>query len=46
MRVVDKTSGKTLAMYCVNFVPVWDGMAASRNSIYMATLDGRVVCMR
>jgi len=46
LRVVDKASGNTISMYSVNFLPVWDGMAASRNSVYLATLDGRVICMR
>jgi hypothetical protein len=44
--VVDKTTGATLSAYSVNFLPVWDGMAVSRNSIYMATRDGRVLCLR
>lgn len=45
-RVVSKSTGATLASYDVNFLPVWDGMAAARASIYVATQDGRVVCLR
>jgi outer membrane protein assembly factor BamB len=45
LRVVEKATGNTLAMYGVDFLPVWDGMAASRSSLYIATRDGRVVCM-
>ena len=30
----------------VNFLPVWDGMVAAKESLYLATRDGRVVCMR
>jgi outer membrane protein assembly factor BamB len=46
LRIVDKGTGNTLSAYSVNFLPVWDGMAVSRNSIYMATRDGRVLCLR
>jgi hypothetical protein len=45
-RVISKTDGSTLASYKLDFLPVWDGMAAARSSIYMATKDGRVVCLR
>jgi hypothetical protein len=46
LRVVDKSSGNTLASYSLNFLPVWDGMAAANQSLYLATRDGRVVCLR
>jgi hypothetical protein len=46
LRVVDKTSGNTLAMYSVNFLPIWDGMAAAGQSLYLSTLDGRLLCLR
>jgi len=46
LRVVDKSSGATLSSYSVDFLPVWDGMAAAGQSLYLATRDGRVVCMR
>jgi outer membrane protein assembly factor BamB len=46
LRVVDKSSGTTLAIYGVNFLPVWDGMAVANQSLYLATRDGRVVCLR
>jgi autotransporter-associated beta strand protein len=46
LRVVDKATGNVLATSTVDFVPVWDGMAAAHQSLYMATRDGRVVCLR
>jgi autotransporter-associated beta strand protein len=46
LRAVDKATGNVLATYGVDFIPVWDGMAASRNSLYIATRDGRVICWR
>jgi hypothetical protein len=46
LRAVDKTTGNVLATYNVDFIPVWDGMAASHQSLYIATRDGRVVCWR
>lgn len=42
--VVEKATGITKAMYAVNYLPVWDGMAAARQSLYLATRDGRVIC--
>ena len=43
---MDKATGNTLAMSSVNFLPAWDGMAVAKNSVYLATRDGRVVCLR
>jgi outer membrane protein assembly factor BamB len=44
LRVVSKADGSTLASYSVDFLPVWDGMAAAGQQLFLATLDGRVVC--
>ncbi|MDI6774983.1 MAG: hypothetical protein QME60_06270 [Verrucomicrobiota bacterium] len=46
LRIVSKSDGSTLASYSLSFLPVWDGMAAARASIYIATRNGRVVCLR
>jgi len=46
LRVVDKATGNTLAASSVNFLPAWDGMAVAKNSVYLASRDGRVVCLR
>ncbi len=46
LRAVDKATGNVLATSNVDFIPVWDGMAVSRNSLYIATRDGRIVCWR
>ncbi|MBM3334216.1 PQQ-binding-like beta-propeller repeat protein, partial [Candidatus Sumerlaeota bacterium] len=37
--------GKKLADRKIESVPVFDGMAAARGRLYMATTDGRVICM-
>jgi len=44
LRVVS-TDGKTLGQQKLNVLPVFDGMAAANNALYMATADGRVVRM-
>ena len=46
LQVVNNATGATQASYSVDFLPVWDGMAAARNSLYLSTQDGRVVCLR
>ena len=38
-------SGKKLAEYRLPSPPVWDGMAAANGRLYIATQDGRVLCM-
>ncbi len=37
-------SGKKLAEYKLDAPPVWDGMAAAGGRLYLATMDGKVVC--
>lgn len=44
LMVVAKKDGATLASYKLDSPPVWDGMAAARGRIYLATLDGFVLC--
>ena len=41
---VDTQTGKKLAEYKMNTMPVWDGMAAANGSIFMSTIDGEVIC--
>jgi outer membrane protein assembly factor BamB len=36
--------GKRLAEYKLPAPPVWDGMAAAGGRLYMATMDGKVLC--
>jgi hypothetical protein len=38
-----KTDGKLLARYALDTIPVFDGMAAAGDSLYMTTVDGRLI---
>jgi hypothetical protein len=42
---VSASDGRKLAEYALDAPPAWDGMAAARGRLYIATLDGRVLCM-
>ncbi len=42
--VVSVEDGKKLAEYKLDNIPVFDGMAAANGKLFLATLDGRVVC--
>ena len=37
--------GKELAHYSLESMPVWDGLAAAAGKLYLATVDGKVICM-
>jgi outer membrane protein assembly factor BamB len=37
--------GKELARYALPAPPVWDGLAAAGGRLYVATTDGKVVCL-
>jgi hypothetical protein len=39
-----KSNGNVINRYALNTIPVFDGMAAASNSLYMATVDGHVTC--
>jgi hypothetical protein len=39
------TDGKTLCELDLPAPPVWDGMAVTEGRLYMATVEGKVVCM-
>jgi hypothetical protein len=41
--VLTKADGKLVNRYVLDTIPVFDGMAAAGNSLYMATVDGRVL---
>ena len=45
LRAVSTDDGRKLAEYPLATPPVFDGMAAANGRLYLATLDGRVVCM-
>ena len=42
--VMAKADGNVMGRYALNTIPVFDGMAAAGDRLYMATLDGRVLC--
>ncbi|MDY0170999.1 MAG: PQQ-binding-like beta-propeller repeat protein, partial [Thermoguttaceae bacterium] len=45
LHAVKASDGRTLAEYSLASPPVFDGMVAAAGRLYLATLDGRVVCM-
>jgi len=45
LAVFDATSGEQLARIKLAAPPVWDGMAATAGRLFLATMDGRVVCL-
>jgi hypothetical protein len=44
LRAVAADTGETLDEYRLDFVPVFDGLAAADGSLYMSTADGDLVC--
>ena len=42
---VSADSGKKISEIKLPALPVWDGMAAARGKIYLATTDGRIICL-
>ncbi|HVC95053.1 MAG TPA: PQQ-binding-like beta-propeller repeat protein [Pirellulales bacterium] len=43
--VVSTTDGSALADLDLDALPVWDGMSTAYGRIYMATTDGRILCL-
>jgi len=43
--VLTKADGALLSRYALDTIPVFDGMAAAGDSLYMTTVDGRVMCL-
>ncbi|NQV34095.1 MAG: PQQ-binding-like beta-propeller repeat protein, partial [Phycisphaeraceae bacterium] len=43
--VMAKTDGRVVRRYALDTIPVFDGMAAAHDSLYMTTVDGRVLCL-
>jgi len=42
--VAKAADGEKLAQYLLDSLPVFDGMAAARGRLYLATTDGKVRC--
>ncbi len=45
LQVVSATDGSMLAVYKVDYLPTWDGLAAANGRLHLTTTDGRVVCL-
>ena len=45
LMAVSASDGKTLAQYDLDNPPVFDGLIAAGNRLYMATTNGQVLCM-
>jgi len=45
LMALSTTDGKTLCQLDLAAPPVWDGMAVAEDRLYMATVNGKVVCM-
>jgi len=43
--VIDKLGGKKLAEYRLEQMPVFDGMAVAKQSVFISTVAGKLVCM-
>jgi outer membrane protein assembly factor BamB len=43
--VLTKTDGTLIRRYALDTIPVFDGMAAAGESLYITTVDGRVMCL-
>ena len=41
---IDAENGSVLSQYRINSPPVWDGLIAADNKLFMASMDGSVVC--
>jgi hypothetical protein len=45
LMAVSKNEGKQLAAYRLDSPPVFDGMIAANGNLFVATLDGKVLCL-
>ena len=45
LRAVATSDGTLISNMQIPSLPVWDGMVAARGKLYIATMDGSVVCM-
>jgi hypothetical protein len=43
--IVSSINGEKLAEYSLNSMPVWDGMAAAYNKLYLSMIDGKVIAL-
>ena len=45
-QTIDASTGKTLAELRLDSPPVFDGLIVSAGRVYIATMDGAVVCLK
>jgi hypothetical protein len=43
--IVDADTGETKGRLDLPSVPVWDGLAAAHERLYLTTADGRLMCL-
>ena len=43
--VMAKADGRVVSRYALNTIPVFDGMAAAGDSLFVTTVDGRILCL-
>ncbi|MBL7038826.1 MAG: PQQ-binding-like beta-propeller repeat protein [Pirellulaceae bacterium] len=42
---LSKADGELLARYALDTIPVFDGLAAAGNALFLSTVDGRLLCL-
>ncbi len=45
LRIVSAADGKKLSEYKLSEMPIFDGMSAAGGRLYVATADGKVICL-
>ena len=45
LQVVSAENGDALVEYKLDAPPVWDGMAVGYGKLFIATMDGKVMCL-
>ncbi len=45
LMAVDASSGETITELTLPAPPAWDAMAAAYGRLYLATMDGKVICL-
>ena len=45
LRAVSAADGSKLAEYKLDFMPIFDGLAAANGCLYFSTTDGKIVCL-
>jgi len=45
LQILDKETGEPVAQVKLSSPPVWNGMAAAGDRLYLSTRDGRLLCL-